>query len=361
MLQCIVYTSEVSVSLHLMQCVCVCVGGGGGGGGVTGCPWDSQKCHDSTLQVPLHFPLQLRWRRGSDMPLEMGAYIQSVVVQGKVYVGGGRTGGRYGDTVMVYDISSGKWANLPPYRAANFAMTVINNQLVLVGGQEHGVYNKVLGVWRAESKEWTHPYPDLSTARSWCSAVVYNGWLVVAGGDGNSMRLLVEVMNTVTKQWYAVPPTPTPWTEMKAAIVGDTCYFMGGFTGIVPATAATTVVYSVSLPALISQLYSQGSGKKGKQQQIWKEIPGLQTTLSTPLSISGSLLAVGGRGKDKKAVTAIHLYQPDTGEWMKVVDLPTPRYWCTCAVIADREMLVAGGRENIDYLCRSDMALINVP
>ena len=25
MLQCIVYTSEVSVSLHLMQCVCVCV------------------------------------------------------------------------------------------------------------------------------------------------------------------------------------------------------------------------------------------------------------------------------------------------------------------------------------------------
>ena len=33
MLQCIVYTSEVSVSLHLMQCVCVCVWGGGGGGG----------------------------------------------------------------------------------------------------------------------------------------------------------------------------------------------------------------------------------------------------------------------------------------------------------------------------------------
>ena len=31
--QCIVYTSEVSVSLHLMQCVCVCVWGGGGGGG----------------------------------------------------------------------------------------------------------------------------------------------------------------------------------------------------------------------------------------------------------------------------------------------------------------------------------------
>jgi hypothetical protein len=28
------------------------------------------------------------------------------------------------------------------------AMTVINNQLVLVDGREHGHYSKVLGVWR---------------------------------------------------------------------------------------------------------------------------------------------------------------------------------------------------------------------
>ena len=126
---------------------------------MTGCPCrHSQKCHDSTLQVPLQFPLQLRWRRGSDMPIGMGGNIQSVVMQGKVYVGGGlSTDNDY--IVMVCDISSGKWAKLPPYRAWGFAMTVSNNQLVLVGGQEHEQCSKVLGVWRAESKEWTHPYP----------------------------------------------------------------------------------------------------------------------------------------------------------------------------------------------------------
>ena len=202
-----------------------------------------------------------------------------------------------------------------------------------------------------ESKEWTHPYPYMSTACSSCSAVVYKEWLVVAGGDVNGAVSLssLEVMNTVTLQWYAAPPTPTPWTEMKTAIVGDTCYFMGGFTGF---TTVVYTVYSVSLPALISQLHSQGSGKKGRHQ-LWKEIPGLQTTFSTPLSISGSLLAVGGMDKDRQAATAIHLYQPDTGEWVKVGDLPTPRYSCTCAMIADRE--------TIDYLRRSDMALINAP
>ena len=77
-------------------------------------------------------------------------------------------------------------------------------------------------------------------------------------------------------------------------------------------------------------------------------MPGLQTTRSTPVSIRGSLLAVGGRDKDDKAVSAIHLYQPDTGEWVKVGDLPTPQYHCTCAMITDdREMLVVEGTGNI--------------
>ena len=43
-------------------------------------------------------------------------------------------------------------------------------------------------------------------------------------------------------------------------------------------------------------------------------------------------------------MTAIHLYQPDTGEWVKVGDLPTPRYNCTCVLInPNREILVVGG------------------
>ena len=146
-------------------------------------------CH---IQVPLKVPLQLRWRRGPDMPFGMEDSLQSVVVKGRVYVGGGEAG--YDNyIVMEYDISSGKWAKLPLYRACYFAMTVINNQLVLVGGWEHGDRSKVLGVWRAESKEWTHPYPDMPTARSHCSAVVYNEWLAVAGGGGNGGGRLSSV------------------------------------------------------------------------------------------------------------------------------------------------------------------------
>ena len=298
------------------------------------------------------------------MPFGMTDYVQSVVVQGRVYIGGGYAGCRSEDNniVMEYDTSSGKWAKLPPYRVCYCAMTAINGQLVLVGGWEHGGYSKVLGVWRAESKEWTHPYPDMPTARPHCSAVVYKEWLVVAGGLGgkDEGRLSsVEVLNTDSKQWYAAPPTPTPWSSMRTAIVGDTCYFMGGLSG-----GSATVVYSVSLPALISQLPSLDSRERGKQHQIWKEIPGLQTTRTTPLSIRGSLLAVGGSDRDRKAVSAILLYQPDTGEWVKVGDLPTPRYLCTCAMITNTEMFVAGGyhtSSRCDIAVSADQIMLHSP
>ena len=66
------------------------------------------------------------------------------------------------------------------------------------------------------------------------------------------MLSTVEVMNTDDKQWFAGPQAPTPWMGMKTAIVGDTCYFMGGAYG------STNEIYHIytSLPALISRLFS---------------------------------------------------------------------------------------------------------
>ena len=262
--------------------------------------------------------------------------MQSVLVKGTVYVGGG--GGAGGDNdyiVMAYNISAGKWATLPPYQICLFAMAAVDNHLVLVGG--YGVSSKVLGVWSTDSKEWTHPYPDMTTPRSMCSAVSYKHWLVVAGGQGALSS--VEVMNTNTKQWYAGPRTPIAWDDMKTAVVGDMCYYMGG--------THTGNVYSVSLPALVSQLNSDSCAK---DTETWTKIPQLQVTNAAPLSISGSLVAVGGVDKDRKTVSTLHLYQPDTRQWVKVADMPTARRGCTCLMITDKDIFVTGGQfsEQVD-------------
>ena len=290
------------------------------------------------------------------MPFEMTRYIQSVVVQGRVYVGGGHAIGKHG-IVMEYHTSSAKWAELPQYQERLFGMTAINNQLVLVGGWDENRQRKVLGVWGADSREWTHPYPEMPTARSKCSVVVYKEWLILAGGwSRGRMISSVEVMNTETKQWHTGEPTLASWSCMKTAMVGDMCYFMGGYTSA-SGYRGTDSVYCVSLPTLISRAQPQVA--RENSHLAWKEIRGLGNTRSAPLSISGSLLAVGGRNISSNSnTTAIHLYQPDTGEWVKVGDLPTPRSSCTCAMITDREILVVGGYSGRETLKTLDLALI---
>ena len=279
------------------------------------------------------------------MPFEMSGYLQSVVVQGKMYVGGGISGVlseiERNFIVMEYDIDSGKWDKLARYKTRLFAMTAINNQLVLIGGLQSNSCSRLLGIWRADSKKWIHPYPDMPTACFSPSVITYKEWLVVVGGKSGIFKLSsVHVMNTISKQWHTVStaPAPIPMVCMWTAVVGDICYFMGGLDN----DGDTDVVYSVSLPALISQVNSKGE----KDPQIWKRISGLGLYCSTPLSIGGSLLALGGQDKkDRRPVTAILHYQPETGEWAKVGDLPSPRYNCTCARITDGEILVAGGSD----------------
>ena len=94
------------------------------------------------------------------MPFGTTGYVQSVQLQGTLYVGGGDVNG---DIIMAYEISSGKWTTLKAYSARGFAMTAIDNHLILVGGMGRNGVSKVLGVWSEDSKNWTNPYPDMTT------------------------------------------------------------------------------------------------------------------------------------------------------------------------------------------------------
>ena len=114
------------------------------------------------------------------MLFEMGYYVQSV------YVGGGDS--RYGSedkyVIMEYDISLKEWARLsmPRNQPSGFAMTVINNQLVQVGGERDGHKSRMVGMFIAESRRWMHPFPEMTTAAftMLCSCV----WQVVVCNRG---------------------------------------------------------------------------------------------------------------------------------------------------------------------------------
>ena len=87
--------------------------------------------------VDLKLPLNLKWRRGKDFPIEKLRYPNVVVFKEKVYIGGGIVSPvREQQTVVVYDPKQISYDTLPLYTYSFFTMAVINNQLVLVGGYE---------------------------------------------------------------------------------------------------------------------------------------------------------------------------------------------------------------------------------
>ena len=101
---------------------------------------------------------------------------------------------------------------------------------------------------------------------------------------------------------------------------------MGGFTNSLLAEP-TKQVFQVSLPAITSQAVSQ-----------WYNLPDTPLEFSAALTANGSLLAVGGRRGQGDYSSAIHLYQPERGLWVKVGDLPTARFSCSCTLLPSGEM-----------------------
>lgn len=286
--------------------------------------------------------------------------MQSVMVHKMVYVGGGYDwlDSENDYIVMAYNTSSNKWSKLAVYKVCEFAMVAVDGQLVLVGGADGDTKSKALGVWRAKTKEWGYPFPDMALARSGCSAGVHRGWLVVAGGrTAVEVTSSVEVLNTDSKQWYAGPQTPVPWAGMKTAIAGDMLYFMGGMTIHGNTTASSEAVYGIFLPALVLQLNFKNSSFR--DIELWEEICGTPVTDSTPVSVKGSLLAVGGCEDSVQPVSTIHLYRPENQDWVKVGDLPTPRCQCSVLMVSEGELFIAGGLDNsVSNTNRVDIALL---
>lgn len=235
---------------------------------------------------------------------------------------------------MAYNTQSCKWDTLTPYKTRWFAMIAMNKKLILVGGRARDYsYSSELGEWQPEGNQWVHPYPAMPTPRREPSVTSYKNWLVVAGGWNECCLQAVEVLDVMNMQWSTGPSTPVPWMAMKSATIGDSWYLMRGCCGDL---GYVPDVFSVSLEALVSRSVSETS-------KVWRKLPPLNSSLSCPLNISRSLVAVGGRDmKSKKPVFTIQRYVPETNTWIQIGQLPHALYTCSCIMTSDK-LYVMGG------------------
>ena len=270
----------------------------------------------------------------------------TVVMNGKVYFG-------YARHVLEYTPENDEWVELPEPPVKYFGLAVLNNQLVLVGGREPstGKRTNKLTVFDPSTGQWVHPYPTMATARSRPTAIAYQHYLIVAGGDEdrNKSVSVVEIFDSVKEQWYTAEELPIKCDHMTPVVISNTANLLGGYTD----NKQTKTVLSVSLPALINKATSQS--QEVNTPTSWKVLPDSPLYRSAPFTFHNMLLTAGGRDDSREASSHIYCYDPVTSQWEKVGDLPEPRYACSCAVLPSTELLVVGGGpgSNIDSVCKA--------
>ena len=267
------------------------------------------------------------------------ASAQAVLLDGNVYIGGGYTD-KYKDVyvILVYNPEGDEWSQLPSCPVRSFAMASVNHQLVLAGGLERGRHdgsNKLV-VWNSTSHTgWTLPYPPMPTAHSNASAIGYQCYLVVAGGWRS-----VEILDTSSSQWHTAKQLPVGCESMTSAVLGDTLYLLGG------TTVSPMQVLATSLPSLISDATSHFL--RPAIPPLWVNLPNTPLKNSTASVLQNSLLAIGGQTDMCEPDFKIHLYNPLSGSWVKVGDMPVRRSHLTSAVLSSGAVFVCGGLDKHD-------------
>lgn len=264
--------------------------------------------------------------------------LQSVILQGVVYVGGGVTlsDDHYARTIYKYHPQEDEWVELNEYKYVWFTMAILNNKLIVVGGYDPPpqITTNEIAVW--ETNKWMCSYPHMSTCRHSTAVATYKHWLVVAGGvdsDHNDLDT-VEVLDTESQhcQWLSTTPLPMICRHMKSVIVHDKLFLIGG-------TLAKQALF-IPLKNITKQ-----SGATSTPTEEWCTLQETPLAYSAAIAFNGSLLTVGGR-LDNVYSTAIHIYQSETEQWKKVGELPTPRSSCSCALLPNGEILVVGGKKS---------------
>ena len=280
----------------------------------------------------------MKWKEKPLLPAYRNAHT-AVLLGGVVYIGGGYEGKKEASYRLdAYNLATNQWI-LPPIATqyCRFAMTVLNEKLVTAGGrtENHEVVKKVLVL---DAGEWKS-YSEMPTARSWATAVGYHSTLIMIGGgvkvkDEWQRISTIEILDSTTGCWYTCDNLPSPHQQLKAAIMNDKLYLLGGFDEDLKPSSQVFVASLDTLPA---------------HQLNWRPAPDTPWCSSAPVVLYNKfLLTVGGRQPSDYASQSSEVYalNPSTGQWKCLSNnLPGARS-LMATVSMDDKMIVIGGMTN---------------
>ena len=290
--------------------------------------------NESTIPDLLSGPANIKWEEGAPAPVATVGHI-AALYNGAIYVGGG-----VHDVddelfkINIYHPDTNKWDDPINSPHALFAMTVLVDKLIIVGGVlrvSEKVTDKLLTL---QGSQW-EKYSQMPTARWSASAISHQSIMIVMGGeDADKLTLnTTELLDSTTGQWFKCNDLPQPLGWLQSVIVGGLLYTLGGVN---TNNERSKAVYAAPLHAL------------SNHQLQWQQLTDTPWEGSTAVSVNNKyLLAVGGKAKHD---TVCVLKIEEAGSvitstsWESIGTFPKVHKF-TSAVSLNNQIIVIGGTD----------------
>lgn len=236
------------------------------------------------------------------------------VTDARLVVVGGFAGGQALKSVAALDLTTATWSDMPDMQTPRHGLAVaaVGKTVYAIGGSTGASDSQATS--SAESlklaprrpqpaAEW-RSLPDAPTARLMTAWTVLDGKIWIAGGirEGETLAT-VETYDAQTGDWQTQPPLPMPLHHATAAAYQGQVVVIGGTTDTIAEAS--------------NKVFAFRDGK-------WAELPSLQHARAAPAAavVDDKLVVVGGQD-NKQLVPQTEVF--DGKSWTQAADMPTPR------------------------------------
>ncbi|TAM68998.1 kelch repeat-containing protein [Mycobacterium sp.] len=341
--------------------------------------------------VEAYDPAARTWTKMPDLP-QPRSDLGVAIADRRLVAAGGQSAGQVLKSVAVLDLATKTWAGLPDMGTARHGMAVdaVGKSVYAIGGSTAVGDGQVTATAEAlqlparltqPAAQW-RSLPDAPTPRLMMSWAVLGDKIWIMGGlrDGAALQT-VESYDPRTGAWQPQPPLPIPLHHAAAATYRGEAVVLGGASSDL--TQASTKVFALrggnwvelasltharAAPAatVVGDKLVVAGGQNAKQLvpqtevfdgSSWRDADNMPTPREHLAAVSDGtyMYAIGGRflSADKNSA-AFERFDPQTGTWTKLVDMPTPR-GSYGATFIDGRIVAVGGEEPTRVLGVAEM------
>lgn len=266
------------------------------------------------------------------------------VIDGKIYVFGGRNKSGNLSSTEMYDPKSNKWIEMKSMSAqrSSFQTVVLSGKIYAIGGSVTGDggigvsvptverYDPAVNVWTVLKR--------MNTERKYYRLAVIDEKIYAIGGSADSsVQSSVEVYDSVLNTWTEKAPMSIRRMQFGLEIIGGKIYVIGGCSPNQATNALETV-----------EMYDPAKNKWTKKASMKTPRFSFQTEV-----VDGKIYAIGGLSIKTGDLPYVEVYDPATDQWTAKKPMHIPRSWFQTAVVNGKIIAIGGWKKVGDYLSTS--------